>query len=252
VLAPVNIMIVSHSKKLVILAPWKTASQTIRERLGHYDESNYGAFFEFNHALKRVVHQHLTYADYLALPEARLGYRTAAFVRNPYDRAYSGFRQLWKDATSQSSAEASPHFKPEWVRSLVMHQIADNFAQLCEAGFDFDRWIQSVEPWQVFEAGRNTSFPLHPNHYWTHYDGRLAVDFVGKVETFEHDFSRLCSEFQLESRGLSNANVDAGPDEFRGDQYGYRYVQRIGPMARARIADLFADDLDLFGYHRVD
>ena len=90
-------MIVSHAKQFVLMAPWKTASSTSHATLGHYNESPYDRGFHWNPTLGRVVHQHLTLADLLALPEGQLGYKIGAFVRNPYDRAYSGFMQLQRD-----------------------------------------------------------------------------------------------------------------------------------------------------------
>jgi len=99
-------MIISHNKKFVMLEPWKTASQTMRARLHEHSEceSRYPGFFYFNPYLNRVVHQHITRAEFDCLPEAKLGYLTAAFVRNPYDRVNSGFRQLQKDIQEQPSA----------------------------------------------------------------------------------------------------------------------------------------------------
>ena len=155
-------MIISHQKRFVILAPWKTASGTLRARLGGYCESPYDVFYYFNATLKRVVHQHVIYADFAALPESRLGYRTAAFVRNPYDRVYSGFRQLQRDVRAQPEAD----YPTPDVRGLVMAQLAENFSQLCRAGFEFERWLELIDDHQVLEVGRNSSFPLHPAHYW--------------------------------------------------------------------------------------
>ncbi len=127
-------MIISHSRRFVILAPWKTASSTIRARLGGYSESPYDTFYHLNPVLERVVHQHVTYADFAALPESRLGYRTAAFVRNPYDRVYSGFRQLRRDIENQ------PHmdFPDARVRDVVTAQLAENLSQIFRAGFEFE------------------------------------------------------------------------------------------------------------------
>jgi hypothetical protein len=128
-------MIISHNKKFVMLEPWKTASQTMRARLHEHSEceSRYPGFFYFNPYLNRVVHQHITRAEFDCLPEAKLGYLTAAFVRNPYDRVNSGFRQLQKDIQEQPSAR----FSEPWIRDLVRKQLAENFAQLCQAGFEF-------------------------------------------------------------------------------------------------------------------
>jgi hypothetical protein len=241
-------MIICPSKRFVILAPWKTASTTIRARLGSYCESPYSVFYYFNPTLKRVVHQHLVYADFAALPEARRGYRTAAFVRNPYDRVYSAFGQLQRDIREQPSAE----FPSEAVRRLVMAQLTDNFAQLSRARFDFDEWLGLIDDHQVLEVGRNSSFPLHPAHYWTHHEGEQAVDFIGRVESFEPDFDRLCETLGVQAEGRVNANVGSPEEVPVGDQHGYRYVERMSPRARSRINELFHDDFELLGYPRVD
>lgn len=238
-------MIISHGHRFVILAPWKTASQTIRARLGSHCESPYEIFFYFNEHLKRVVHQHITFADFSALPEARLGYRVAAFVRNPYDRTYSGFRQLQKDLEVQPT---SPYPSP-WIRRLVMAQLTENAARLLRAGLDFDTWLAELDEGLVAETGRNTNFPLHPAHYWTHVAGKQAVGFVGHVERFEDDFGRLCRWLEIEPDGAVNVNVDASDAELSSG--GYRYADRMSPSSIRRIEALFAADFDLFGYERL-
>jgi hypothetical protein len=242
-------MLISHNKRFVVLAPWKTASSTIRARLGTYCESPYSAFYHLNSSLTRVVHQHMTYADFLALPESRMGYTTAAFVRNPYDRVYSGFDQLQKDIRAQPLAE----FPEPAVRTLVMAQLSENFSQLSRAGFDFESWLELIDEHQVREPGRNTSFPLHPAHYWTHHGGEQAVDFVGRVESFEHDFDRLCATLEVEPDSRANANVSSADGEpVRENPHGYRYAERMSSRARRRINELFREDFEIFGYRALD
>jgi hypothetical protein len=242
-------VIISHSHRFVVLMPWKTASSTIRGRLGGYCESPYDAFYHLNPHLDRVVHQHMSYADFKALPESRLGYRTAAFVRNPYDRVYSGFVQLQRDICEQPKAV----FTEPAVRSLVMAQRAENHAQLRRAEFSFETWVELLDDRQVLDARGNSSFPLQPAHYWTHEEGRQAVDFVGRVETFEQDFARLCDELGVTPVASVNANVST-PDGLPGaaDSDGYRYVGRISSRARRRINELFREDLRAFGYRELD
>src|SRR5258708_33011502 len=94
-------MLICHSKRFILLSPWKLASQTLKCRLRNYSEGSYSTSYNFNPILNRLVHQHMTCADFAVLPESRLGYTVAAFVRNPYDRAYSGFYQLQRDFHSQ-------------------------------------------------------------------------------------------------------------------------------------------------------
>jgi hypothetical protein len=82
-----------------------------------------------------------------------------------------------------------------------------NFAQLCRAGFDFDAWLASVRDEQIYEVGRNTNFPLHPAYYWTHIADLQAVDFIGRVETFEADFQHFLSQVGIAPPAQVNENV---------------------------------------------
>lgn len=240
-------MIISHLKRFVMLRPWKTASQTMTVRLEAYNESPYDPFFNFNPYLNRIVHQHVTCAEFACLPESTLGYLTGSFVRNPYDRVYSGFRQLLKDAREQP---ATP-FPNGWIRDHVMKQLAENLAQLVQARYDFDDWLDRVADDQIFEIGRNTNFPLHPAHYWTHLAGRRLVDFIGRVENFESDFQDFLARVQIVDAVPANANVVDLEGSAADNPFGYRYVDRMAPRSIEKINHLFELDFDLFQYERV-
>lgn len=240
-------MIISHQKKFAIFFPWKTASQTTFLRLQPYDESPYSKFFHFNPFLNRVVHQHITCAEFSCLPESKLGYFTASFVRNPYDRVYSGFRQLQKDIQTQPYAS----YPNTWIRNLVMKQLSENFAQLCAAQFDFDKWLESVSDEQIYEVGRNTNFPLHPSHYWTHIHAKQTVDFIGYVENFEADFQKLLTRVGIKIVEMNNANVVELNGNAKNNPFGYRYVDRMNIDSIRKINRLFEQDFDLFNYQRL-
>lgn len=238
-------MILSNRHRFVVLAPWKTASSTTHRRLSQYNESPYSRFFAYNPYLQRVVHQHITYSDFMALPESRCGYYSCAFVRNPYDRVYSGFLQLQRDMREQLDAE----FPQPWIKTLVMRQIDENRTQLSAAEFDFDRWVSLIEESQIYEVGRNTSFPLHPGHYWTGTNRDVMVDFVGKTETFERDFCVFCNRVGIEpsERGSENVTGDIIGSEPSGSS---RYVHRMSAATISKINALFDADFELFGYEK--
>jgi hypothetical protein len=241
-------MIISHRKRFVLYLPWKTASQTMLQRLERYNDSPYSAFFYFNPHLNRVVHQHITCADFACLPESKLGYFAASFVRNPYDRVYSGFRQLLKDAREQVQFT----YPEPWIRDHVVSQLAENLQQLCAAKFQFDAWLEHVRDEQIYEIGRNTNFPLHPSHYWTHRAGRQAVDFIGRVETFEADFQELLARLQIEQVITGNANVVDLEGNAAQNPFGYRYIDRMSSRSIDKINRLFARDFELFHYEPIE
>lgn len=227
-----------------MLAPWKTASQTCHASLDAYNDSPYDRFFHFNPVLGRVVHQHVTLADLAAMPEGRLDYKLAAFVRNPYDRAYSGFIQIQRDFNDQPRQSV----EPQWVGDLIRTQISENMARIIAAGFDFDAWIAALPDYEVFECGRNTNMPLHPAHYWTQCGSREA-HFVGKVEHFSHDFAAFCALIDIAVPDIRVQNVTA--DQPTGSNCYSRYASRMSRKSLDRINDLFARDFELFGYERL-
>lgn len=241
-------MIISHKKQFVMLAPWKTASQTMHRRLVEYNESRYPRLFYFNRYLNRVVHQHITRAEFECLPEAKLGYLTAAFVRNPYDRAYSGFGQLVRDIQDQRSL----HFPQQWIGDLVGKQLAELTAQLRRADFQFDAWLALIGDDQIYEVGRNSNFLLHPAHYWTHIAGVKAVQFIGRVETFESDFQSFLSHVGIGPLPPLNENVIDFVGNSAGNPFGYRHVEKMNAQSRARINELFNADFELFGYEKIN
>jgi len=241
-------MIISHRQRFVIFAPWKTASSTLHLRLERLNESQYPRFYYFNPFLNRVVHQHLTCAEFQALPEAKSDYLLASFVRNPYDRFFSAFRQTRRDAALQPYAA----FAEPWIKELVGRQLDENRAQLARANYDFNAWVGLITEDQIFEIGRNSSFPLHPAHYWTHVATKQFVNFVGRVENFESDFSRFCSKAGVPPVAAAGAEIS------RTGNAGQ--VDRSIPYAHARLFDhhsidkvnsLLALDFDLFGYEKL-
>lgn len=238
-------MIICYSRKFLMFMPWKTASSTMGARLKPFNESPYSAFYAFSPHLNRVVHQHITCAEFQAFPESRQDFFIGSFVRNPYDRVYSGFLQLQRDIQGQPGSA----YPADWVRALVKRQLADNLAQLFRADYDFDRWLDSVTEDQVYEVGRNTSFPLHPAHYWTHLDGKPYAAFIGRVENFEADLDAFCRRVGIDSPDRTNRNVseEAPPPADRP----YRHIDRMSRRSLDRINQLFRDDFDLFHYAKI-
>ena len=239
-------MIVSHSKRFILLSPWKTASSTMHARLNSLNESPYSRFFHYNPILQRVVHQHITYADLAMLPESRAGYCVGAFVRNPYDKVYSGFLQLQRDIRDHPSVPCPA----PWIKTLVMRQLAENFAQLAAAEFDFNRWFASIEPYQVLDGGRNARLPRHPAAYWTGIGSQTKVDFVGRAEDFERDFARFCNQVRITPAENVNANVTRQAEIEPGRDGRYRYTHLMNTATISKINELFDQDFSLFGYRK--
>ena len=217
----------------------------MRGRLGHLDRTGNPWFFHFNPHLRRVANQHLTLVDFLRLPQAKAGYRIAAFVQNPYDRVVFGFKQLIRNIQWQPNAP----FPEDWMREMVIGQLTKNAGVLIAEQYDVNRWFQRIPAETILDTGRDLSLPLHPVHYWTHLDGEKVVDFIGTIENFEPDFARLCAEF-----GISDICDSSQLDDMAEvpDANGYRYSEELWPETIARINRLFAADFALLDYRKLE
>lgn len=242
-------MILSHSKKFVVFQAWKTASSTLYLRLAKFNQSPYSRFYYFNPYLKRIVHQHITVADFKALPECLPGYKRAAFVRNPYDRVYSGFIQIQRDLKEQPSL---PYPEP-WIKEHVLKQLAANEEKLKQANYDFNQWVGLLDEADIYQIGGNSSLPLYPSHYWTHDGEQVFADFIGKVEQFEADFAKMLEWLDIKADyTLENDNVTTFEDQQADPLTGYKYINKMTKNSIDRINTLFAADFQLFGYAAVN
>lgn len=238
-------MILSRKGSFVILAPWKTATQTIRARLHQVNESPYSPFFHFNLHLGKVSHQHLTLSEFLRLPEAKYVSCRAVFVRNPYDRVVSGFGQIQRDIVRH------PHcvFPSSGVRDEVIASLAKAELRLADAGGDLNRWVENLEDYEVLDEKKSMVLPMHPCSYWTHIDGNKRIDYLGKVESFEQDFATLVRVLALDAERIPAISANIGSQGY--DLQGYRHANKLGRRARDRINELFKDDFELFGYEKL-
>lgn len=136
-----------------------------------------------------------------------------AFVRNPFDRAYSTYKYLLQ------------HKKERPVMN----------------GFkDYNAFVES-DWWD----GSGPQKILMPQTSWTHAKGRQVVDLVGRTETMEADLRRILSR-----AGVPDAIVGAvaAPRENVSKEPGRRTRQPLSPRARRKILDRYRSDFEAFGY----
>jgi len=240
-------VIFSNIHNFALLAPWKTASNTLNLRLGHLNESPYSAIHDFNEHLLRIAHQHITYLEFLGLPESRCDPTVGAFVRNPYDRAYSGFMQLRWDIGVLPQAD----FRLPWVRESVLEHMERLAVQIRAADGDFDTWFASVREDQIYAIGSGSSFGLYPCHYWTGTGGNKQIAFVGKVEDYESDLQRFCDLVGVTQRNQTQSANVRFSEQAGAAEHQYRYADRMSPASIDKINALFDRDFELFDYQRL-
>ena len=78
-----------------------------------------------------------------------------------------------------------------------------------------------------------------PQTKWIKNDGKIAVDFVGRFENLDADFQVIC-----EALGINP--VPKLPHFNPGEHRPYQ--EYYDDETRAIVADVYADDIETFGY----
>lgn len=135
-----------------------------------------------------------------------------SFVRNPIDRACSAYRYLRKTAA---------------------HSRDSGFAAVLNRYPSFDAFVRN---WLCSE---NIWLQIHFCPQWSFLCdkyGDLRMDFVGRYENLERDFSLVCDRLALDAT-LAHRNASAQQDG-----------HDLSPDSRRRLERIYERDLDLFGY----
>jgi hypothetical protein len=137
-----------------------------------------------------------------------------AFVRNPWDRLASTYFFLKNGGMN------------ELDRKFAAEHLAryDNFGNFIEG------WLNTKNVWSWIH--------FKPQHYFIcDADLRIRVDFVGKTENIGMDFQYICNRLgvaaQLQWLNRTNHN---------------RYVEYYTRSLRERVAEIYANDIEIFNY----
>ncbi len=205
-------MIISHKHEFIFFAVPKTGTHSIRQALRpHLDASDEEQVLLFERRsfsqpeLKAIGHGHLSVEQV----KPNLGIETFdryfkfAFVRNPWDRFIS-FCAFISRATGRF--EEDPH------------------------GF-MARMMHSPPPLQHMLYQPQSQLLIDQ-------DGRLAMDFVGRVENMEHDYRHICEHLKLATQPLEKVNSSRHRP----------YVDYYNPQLRDLVAEKYRQDIEMFGY----
>jgi hypothetical protein len=145
------------------------------------------------------------------------------FVRNPYDRLYSGYVQ---------DRFAAKNY-PAWTRAKK--NIFDNI------GDDFNRYIMEyVRKENIRDSWDWICFC--PMHEFAFYDNRFFLDWFGRVENIEDDFSKLSQLIGIDVNLSRNSNVRVEPTG------GLKYLDKYESSTIEKVNSLYKEDFEYFNY----
>lgn len=198
-------MIVSTRKTFIFCAMNKTGTTSVEHALRPY--RNRFMEWRLRRAYRRlgrtIPAKHMVASDFrLLVGEQRWNdYFTFCFVRNPFDRLVS-------------------------VYKYHRDRIADKHPMAKE--LDFETWIM--------RGGSGSAVRLMAD-FVSDEQGTPIVDFIGRYETLQADFHKVCQQIGIESElpWLNSTEHD-------------HYAQYYTPAAHDEVARRFRRDLEIFGY----
>lgn len=213
-------MIISHKHQFVFCKSRKTAGSSIQialsrqcgendlivgsvENDGVVDESNTAG--RIRDQAGRLDHPHTPLNDIYSVVNP--DYFMFTWVRNPFDLIVS--RYHWDLSKAGRSSDASIDGFREWIKSIYCHPLGT--------------YLQDVQ-YRYYSVGD---------------DGSIDVDFIGRYETLQDDYDRLCDELGLERSELGWHKKSNGRQH---------YSLYYDDESRALVERYFDTDLRVLGY----
>ena len=211
--------------------PWKCGSTTCEKRFNKYNESPYSSERYLSEILNKYSTKHIRLSDFKKLPESNLDYYKISWVRNPYDRLYSGFLQrhykvvIWKDQLDAPEAKYVQEGWGSWLENYVLPKF----------------------------LGDNPVFGGYGFQY-THLSDKQYVDFIGRVETMNLDTEKICEHLGLNVDLNKTGNIKTKFEEvdpFDMKISDYKYIDKYTDEQIKIVNKIFAKDFELFKYKTI-
>ena len=141
-----------------------------------------------------------------------------AFVRNPWDRIVSAYFRV-------KSGAKNPLTRQWGLRNLSRFE-------------DFTTFVCALEESSSFRS-KVLSYPhFRPQLEFISINGQVSVDFVGRFESLNSDFQKLCDVLDLSDLIL--------PHEHKSNHS--EYVDNYNNHTRKIVGSIYRDDTEKYGY----
>ena len=197
--------VISHDSKFIFISNARTGSTSMMDMLDKATASHkrhylgLGALpFEYHMSLEDSIKNHPEAADYFK----------CCFVRNPWSRFLSSFREF------------SNYWHAPWNEDITRFREFEDFC-LSFPSLNIRNDIHFI--------------PLTNQIY---IDGNVSMDFIGRFENYKEEVYRLFSLLRLPEPNLEHYRATTG------DHYRSVYTDK----SRKVIEDYYADDIKNFNY----
>jgi hypothetical protein len=213
---------INHEKKLVYVLNPKVGTTTITFYLAGRSEPEIRSAKSHVQKQRLLGITHLVDKKQLSALQAE-GYFVFSFVRNPYARIVSFFKNkyvLQEDGLYRSQ---------DFAQNLSLKKVKD-----------FDEVVTKIH--SIPDSISDTHFMSQTSVLYQGSDGGFNYDFIGKLESFEEDFRLILDKVEGVVpvwQNKTSANTVAKLHEF------------ISPELEALIYDRFQEDFERFSYPRI-
>lgn len=201
---------INHRYKFIFVHINKCAGQSIRR------------------ALPRGTRGHNTIQHYFELCERQgrdpASYFKFTFVRNPWDKIVSFYHY---------------HRRRDWELFPWPADDAPDFNAFVQRMFVDDDGALAYEIFKARSGDSTHRLRLSNSLDWVSSpDGKVLVDFIGRVENLQADFDQVCDRIGIRRRQLPHVNRSSHTP----------YWEYYDDASREIVADRFRRDLEYFGY----
>lgn len=207
-------MLISHKHKFVYIAIPKTASSAIRTALGNYSEIN------SNHYNDEPPYRwHITALDlkkhFIENKWNWDEYFKFSTVRNPWDRMVSNYNFFSKYITLYEK------------NNKGKEDIYTMFIDILQKNPTFEDYIKN-------HLQKEESYEF----WYKDETGTILLDFIGKVETLQHDFDSICKKIGISQQKIQCKNAT------KHEHYSKYYTNETKQI----VAEKYANEIDYFNY----
>jgi hypothetical protein len=165
--------------------------------------------------------RHASLATILKLEPELASYWTVGFVRNPWARMLSWYRMV--DRFREGSGAGKVGYQQLLARNPFL-------AKASQEHQDFESFV--LKGTQEFARLRKPQIQYLAT-------STRRTDFVGRQESLEADMRAIIARLGLPPLEIPQINVDPSRPDYRDD---------YTPAMRRRVEELFARDIEVFGY----
>jgi hypothetical protein len=182
----------------------------------------------------------LTYLSNVSQATSILGYSEVSkytFVRNPYSRVLSAYRNKVESFNDKNSGMHSQDF---WLKvyNMIKSETAPVRKDTSVSFSDFLWWLEnSKHPFAANEHWCSQSSILHPNE--------VEYDFIGKFETIDQDAKWLLNKIECDLDFPTQKQVN-----FPGTNSSVLIDKYYDKNLYSAVNKIYTDDFENFNYER--